>query len=62
MSDFLEFLLAHPEWQPKIKAVFTWAGVVGGSPLADNVYRSIRKWPIERVLSRVDQVKTGCRC
>ena len=32
------------------------AGVVGGSPLADNVYKSVRSWPIERVLSRVDDI------
>ena len=49
MTDLLAFLFAHPEWQPKIKAVFSWAGVVGGSPLADNVFRSVRDWPIAQV-------------
>ncbi|KAL3893663.1 MAG: hypothetical protein SGPRY_014076 [Prymnesium sp.] len=55
MPDFLEFLLAYPKWQPKIKAVFSWAGVIGGSPLADNVYKSVRHWPISRVVQRIDQ-------
>lgn len=56
MSDVLEFLLAHPEWQAKVKCVYSWAGVVGGSPLADNVYSSVRSWNIDKVLSRVDEI------
>ena len=56
MSDVLEFLLAHPEWQKKVKCVYSWAGVVGGSPLADNVYSSVRSWDFDKVLARVDEV------
>lgn len=56
MPDLLEFLVAHPEWVPKIKCVFSWAGVVGGSPLADNVYKSVRDWPLGRIVQRLDQV------
>jgi len=56
MSDLLEFLLAHPEWQAKVKCVYSWAGVVGGSPLADNVYSSVRHWDFDKALARVDEV------
>ena len=56
MTDLLEFLIAYPEWQDKVKCVFSWAGVVGGSPLADNMYGSIRNWDIDKMVQRLDEV------
>ena len=56
MTDLLEFLVAHPEWRARVRAVFSWAGVIGGSPLADNIFGSVRSWPIEKIVSRADEV------
>ena len=45
MSDLLEFLVAHPEWQERVVCIFSWAGVIGGSPLGDQALAGVSKWP-----------------
>ena len=47
--DILEAIVAYPEIRPRIAAVVSAAGAVGGSPLADKVTQSqvelLRHWP-----------------
>lgn len=35
--DVLTALIKHPELKPRVKCVFTWAGAIGGSQVADDV-------------------------
>lgn len=37
-ADFLTLLVDHPELAPRVKAAVCWAGAVGGSYLANDVY------------------------
>jgi len=47
--DILEAVVAYPEIRPRIAAVVSVAGAVGGSPIADEVTQSqlelLRNWP-----------------
>ena len=45
--DILSFLLHHPEYHERVKAVFTWGGAVGGSYTADGVYEQIKNLPTD---------------
>lgn len=36
-ADALTFLVEHPEYQPRIKSFISWAGVIGGSYIADDI-------------------------
>jgi hypothetical protein len=45
--DILSFLVNHPEYQDRIKGVFTWGGAVGGSYTADGIYSQIKDLPTE---------------
>lgn len=42
MADLLTALIAMPELKDRIRCIFNWAGAPGGSPLADNIYSSIK--------------------
>ncbi|MEJ2310211.1 MAG: hypothetical protein P8Z31_04660 [Gammaproteobacteria bacterium] len=48
-TDILEAVVSYPEIRPRIAAVVSTAGTIGGSPLANNADRSMlalfRKWP-----------------
>lgn len=48
--DSLAFLAAEPDTAAKVRAVVTWAGAVGGSPSADDVYARIRNVELGGVL------------
>ena len=39
-----------------MKAVFSWAGVIGGSPLGDQMYGNVSGWDLEKVVRRLDDV------
>jgi hypothetical protein len=47
--DILEAVVSYPEIRPRIAAVVSAAGAIGGSPVADEVTRSklelLRRWP-----------------
>ena len=45
--DILSFLVNRPEYQDRIKGVFTWGGAVGGSFTADGIYGQIKDLPTE---------------
>ncbi len=47
--DALNFLQAHPEIAPKVKAVVSWAGAVGGSYVADDVYKRVKDIPMPKM-------------
>jgi hypothetical protein len=42
MPDLLTALIRFPELKNRIRCIFNWAGAPGGSPLADNIYASIK--------------------
>lgn len=42
MPDLLTALIRLPELKKRIRCIFNWAGAPGGSPLADNIYNSIK--------------------
>ncbi len=46
-SDALEMLARAPELAKKVTAVFSWAGAVGGSFLADDIYNSIKDMSVD---------------
>lgn len=42
IADLLTALIKLPELKNRIRCIFNWAGAAGGSPLADNIYTSIK--------------------
>ncbi len=40
--DTMALLVNHPEIGERVRAVFNWAGAIGGSPLADDMYETIQ--------------------
>jgi len=42
MPDLLTALVLLPELKKRIRCIFNWAGAPGGSPLADNIFASIK--------------------
>lgn len=47
--DILCLLAAHPELRSQVKAVFTWAGAIGGSFTANKIHELIRGLPLDAV-------------
>jgi hypothetical protein len=45
--DMLTALCHHPEIVPRVRAMYLWAGAVGGSYLADDVYNTIKGCNLE---------------
>lgn len=48
MPDILTFLSQHPEVASRVRCIISWAGAVGGSYLADDIYHRVRDLTIER--------------
>ncbi|MEI8081635.1 MAG: hypothetical protein WCI74_07295, partial [Actinomycetes bacterium] len=44
--DILSLLVARPDLAPRIKGVIGWAGAVGGSYAADDIYETIKDMPL----------------
>ncbi len=42
--DTLTLLANHPDLAPRVRCLFTWAGAVGGSETADEIYKKIQYW------------------
>lgn len=47
--DILCLLAAHPELKDRVRAVFTWAGAVGGSFTADKIHELVKDLPLDAV-------------
>ncbi|MEO5726802.1 MAG: hypothetical protein ABI134_14420, partial [Byssovorax sp.] len=41
-ADVLELLVRHPEIVPRVRCVLSWAGAVGGSYIADEIYGAVK--------------------
>jgi len=54
--DATRFLVDHPEMKERVKAVFFWAGPVGGSPAADDVYTKIKHKDIKKLTDKLDRI------
>ncbi len=46
--DFLTTLVMHPEIKDRVRCVFTWAGAIGGSQVADDVARKFKASALSR--------------
>ena len=51
--DILALLAQHPELKDRIKAVYTWAGAIGGSHTADGIYQLIADLPLDAAAQRL---------
>jgi len=56
MADIITFLVEHPEWRPRIRGVFGWAGAVMGSQVADGVWESVQGWDVETSVNKLTQL------
>lgn len=52
--DIATFIADHPEYAGRIKAVFTWAGAMGGSYTADSIYGQIEDLDTQRIADQLD--------
>lgn len=52
--DILHLLAAHPELKDRVRAVFTWAGAVGGSFTADKIHALVKDQPLDSVRSHLN--------
>ena len=43
MPDLLTFLVRRPQYCARVRAVFSWAGAIGGSPLANDVHAKLEQ-------------------
>ncbi len=42
MPDVMTLLVNKPEMAERVRAVYSWAGAIGGSPLADDMYETLK--------------------
>lgn len=54
--DILHFLVNYPDYAKRVQGVFTWAGAIGGSYSADNIYQQIKDMDIKSSTDRMSQV------
>lgn len=54
--DILCLLAAHPELKARVRAVYTWAGAIGGSYTADKIHELIRTLPVDMVRQRLHEL------
>lgn len=52
--DILCLLAAHPELRTRVRAVFTWAGAIGGSFTADKIHELIQSLPLDAVAQHLN--------
>ena len=41
-SDVMNLLVRHPDLKKRVRCIFNWAGSIGGSCLADDIYSSVQ--------------------
>jgi hypothetical protein len=56
--DALMLLIKRPDLRPRVRCLFNWAGAPGGSPLANNIYNSVKDLPVELAESRIGEIMT----
>ena len=54
--DILQFLVDHPEYADRIAGVYTWAGAVGGSYTANDIYEQVKDMDVQTMTDRLHQV------
>jgi len=52
--DILSFLVKYPEYKDRIRCVITWAGAINGSFTPDEIYKSIKGYDTETIVSKLD--------
>ncbi len=57
--DILALLVKRPDLAPRIKAFIGWAGAVGGSYLANDIYQKIKKLPIYNQIGDLTKSEVG---
>lgn len=57
-ADTITLLANHPELKGRVRAVVSWAGAVGGSYTADDVYNFVKDMPTEAVTQTLDNLLT----
>ncbi len=53
-ADILEFLVRHPEYAPRVRAVVLWASAIGGSYTADGIYDAIKDVDLASAYQRLN--------
>ncbi len=56
VADLLTYLAHHPELKGRVRAVMAWAGAVGGSYTANDIYENVKDMQIESITERIDAV------
>lgn len=51
--DILALLARHPELKNQVRAVYTWAGAVGGSFTANNIAKLVESLPVDALPQRL---------
>lgn len=51
--DILALLARHPELKNQVRAVYTWAGAVGGSLTANNIAKLVESLPVDALPQRL---------
>jgi hypothetical protein len=54
--DIVHFLVNYPDYVPRVQAVFTWAGAMGGSFTADNIYAQIKDMDVKSSTDKMSSV------
>ena len=57
--DILALLAARPDLAPRIKAVIGWAGAVGGSYLANDIYEKLKSLPMYNQIADLTTSEVG---
>jgi hypothetical protein len=57
--DILALLAARPDLAPRIRAVVGWAGAVGGSYLADDIYQKLKSLPMYNQIADLTSSEVG---
>lgn len=52
--DIMTMLMARPDLKDRIRCIINWGGAVGGSPLADNIYLSIKDMELPLVEKTIE--------
>jgi hypothetical protein len=54
--DIIHFLVNYPDYVDRVQAVYTWAGAMGGSFTADNIYAQIKDMDFKTSTDKMSSV------
>lgn len=57
--DLLALLAARPDLAPRVKAIIGWAGAVGGSYLANDIYQKLKGLPMYNEIADLTSSEVG---